>query len=265
MHHSPFAGDQHGQGPSGQSRGHHRRRQRHRPGVRAAACRGGRRCRRRRPGAGGRDRAHGGSGGPPRARGRLRCCFTRFSRRARQASRGALRPLRHPRQLRRHFSPAAVRRHDLRRLAGAHGDQPRRRVSRHRCLRARHEAAPMGAHRQHGLEHARLGRHRLCALRGEQGRHRRLHPRARLRTRAVRHHGQRDLARAHAHARHARAQAAHRHRQHGRGIRAGGANAGDQAPEVPEDLIGVLSFLTSDDAAFMTGQTLNVDGGRVRS
>ena len=36
-------------------------------------------------------------------------------------------------------------------------------------------------------------------------------------------------------------------------------------PEVAEDLLGVLSFLTSDDAAFMTGQTLNVDGGRVRS
>lgn len=36
-------------------------------------------------------------------------------------------------------------------------------------------------------------------------------------------------------------------------------------PEVPEDLVGALSFLTSDDAAFMTGQTLNVDGGRVRS
>jgi NAD(P)-dependent dehydrogenase (short-subunit alcohol dehydrogenase family) len=36
-------------------------------------------------------------------------------------------------------------------------------------------------------------------------------------------------------------------------------------PEVPDDLAGVLSFLTSDDAAFMTGQTLNVDGGRVRS
>src|SRR5689334_10567473 len=36
-------------------------------------------------------------------------------------------------------------------------------------------------------------------------------------------------------------------------------------PEVPEDLIGVMSFLTSDDAAFMTGQTLNVDGGRVRT
>src|ERR1043166_9812356 len=36
-------------------------------------------------------------------------------------------------------------------------------------------------------------------------------------------------------------------------------------PEVPEDLVGVLSFITSDEAAFMTGQTLNVDGGRVRS
>jgi NAD(P)-dependent dehydrogenase (short-subunit alcohol dehydrogenase family) len=36
-------------------------------------------------------------------------------------------------------------------------------------------------------------------------------------------------------------------------------------PEVPEDLVGVMSFLTGDDAAFMTGQTLNVDGGRVRT
>jgi NAD(P)-dependent dehydrogenase (short-subunit alcohol dehydrogenase family) len=35
--------------------------------------------------------------------------------------------------------------------------------------------------------------------------------------------------------------------------------------EVPDDLVGTLSFLTSDDAAFITGQTLNVDGGRVRS
>jgi NAD(P)-dependent dehydrogenase (short-subunit alcohol dehydrogenase family) len=34
--------------------------------------------------------------------------------------------------------------------------------------------------------------------------------------------------------------------------------------EVPEDLVGAVSFLTSDDSAFMTGQTLAVDGGRVR-
>ena len=32
----------------------------------------------------------------------------------------------------------------------------------------------------------------------------------------------------------------------------------------PVDLVGALSFLTSDDAAFMTGQILHVDGGVVR-
>ncbi|HEX7052660.1 MAG TPA: 3-oxoacyl-ACP reductase family protein [Burkholderiales bacterium] len=31
--------------------------------------------------------------------------------------------------------------------------------------------------------------------------------------------------------------------------------------ETPEDLVGAVSFLASDDAAFMTGQTLVVDGG----
>jgi NAD(P)-dependent dehydrogenase (short-subunit alcohol dehydrogenase family) len=36
-------------------------------------------------------------------------------------------------------------------------------------------------------------------------------------------------------------------------------------PEVPDDLVGTMAYLTSDDAAFITGQTLNVDGGRVRS
>jgi NAD(P)-dependent dehydrogenase (short-subunit alcohol dehydrogenase family) len=36
-------------------------------------------------------------------------------------------------------------------------------------------------------------------------------------------------------------------------------------PEVPDDLVGAVSFLTSDDAAFITGQTLNVDGGLVRT
>lgn len=33
----------------------------------------------------------------------------------------------------------------------------------------------------------------------------------------------------------------------------------------PDDLVGALSFLTSDDAAFVTGQTLYVDGGLVRT
>ncbi|TQI65332.1 3-oxoacyl-[acyl-carrier protein] reductase [Bosea sp. AK1] len=34
--------------------------------------------------------------------------------------------------------------------------------------------------------------------------------------------------------------------------------------EVPADLVGTLSFLASDDAAFITGQTIYVDGGLVR-
>jgi NAD(P)-dependent dehydrogenase (short-subunit alcohol dehydrogenase family) len=35
--------------------------------------------------------------------------------------------------------------------------------------------------------------------------------------------------------------------------------------QLPEDLVGVVSFLASDDAAFITGQTFWVDGGLVRS
>jgi NAD(P)-dependent dehydrogenase (short-subunit alcohol dehydrogenase family) len=34
-----------------------------------------------------------------------------------------------------------------------------------------------------------------------------------------------------------------------------------QRDEKPEDLVGTVSFLASDDAAFLTGQTLVVDGG----
>ncbi|WP_433171481.1 SDR family NAD(P)-dependent oxidoreductase [Actinoallomurus sp. CA-150999] len=34
---------------------------------------------------------------------------------------------------------------------------------------------------------------------------------------------------------------------------------------LPEDLMGAISFLTSNDAAFMTGQTLLVDGGLARA
>jgi NAD(P)-dependent dehydrogenase (short-subunit alcohol dehydrogenase family) len=33
--------------------------------------------------------------------------------------------------------------------------------------------------------------------------------------------------------------------------------------EVPEDMVGTISYLTSDDAAFVTGQMINVNGGRI--
>ena len=40
-----------------------------------------------------------------------------------------------------------------------------------------------------------------------------------------------------------------------------GAVIAIQRDERPEDLVGAVSFLASDDAAFMTGQTMVVDGG----
>jgi NAD(P)-dependent dehydrogenase (short-subunit alcohol dehydrogenase family) len=48
------------------------------------------------------------------------------------------------------------------------------------------------------------------------------------------------------------------HRRAGEVTRATRAIARD---EMPEDLVGAVSFLASDDAAFITGQTLVVDGG----
>jgi len=35
--------------------------------------------------------------------------------------------------------------------------------------------------------------------------------------------------------------------------------------EVPDDIVGTVSYLTSDDAAFVTGQMINVNGGRIFS
>jgi len=48
------------------------------------------------------------------------------------------------------------------------------------------------------------------------------------------------------------------HVKHGEPSRASRAIVRD---ERPDDLVGAVSFLASDDAAFMTGQTLVVDGG----
>ena len=47
-------------------------------------------------------------------------------------------------------------------------------------------------------------------------------------------------------------------------MRAGGVTRGTRAiqrDETPDDLVGTVSFLASGDSAFMTGQTLVVDGG----
>ncbi len=40
------------------------------------------------------------------------------------------------------------------------------------------------------------------------------------------------------------------------------ANQAIKRLATPEDIVGTVAFLVSDDAAYMTGQLLNVDGGR---
>ena len=35
-----------------------------------------------------------------------------------------------------------------------------------------------------------------------------------------------------------------------------------QRDELPHDVVGAVLFVASEDAAFITGQTINVDGGR---
>jgi NAD(P)-dependent dehydrogenase (short-subunit alcohol dehydrogenase family) len=123
----------------------------------------------------------------------------------------------------------------------------------------------MGTHRQHGIEHTRFSGEWVRALYGEQGRHRRYHAGVGQRawpygitvnaispglTRSpgtlarVPRPGMASMEDEYAHA--ASMQAIKR-------------------PEVPADLVGTVSFLTRDDAAFITGQTLNVDGGRIRT
>jgi NAD(P)-dependent dehydrogenase (short-subunit alcohol dehydrogenase family) len=52
-----------------------------------------------------------------------------------------------------------------------------------------------------------------------------------------------------------------RHEQHVRHGEVTRRTRAIQRDERPEDLVGTVSFLASEDAAFMTGQTLVVDGG----
>ena len=112
---------------------------------------------------------------------------------ARDRQEGARRA-RHRDQLRRHLPAARFSRTDLRRVAQGALDQPRRHVPRYLGLCARHGAEEVGPGDQYVVVHARLGHQRLCALHVEQGRHRRLHPRNLDRSRALRHHRERDLA-----------------------------------------------------------------------
>ena len=97
----------------------------------------------------------------------------------------------------------------------------------------------------------------LRLLRARQGRHQRPDPAARPRARRHGHPGQRDRARARSTPR----PPARRPATPSTRIVEG---AGDQADRArPDDLVGACLFLLSDEAAWITGQIVNVDGGQV--
>ena len=81
----------------------------------------------------------------------------------------------------------------------------------------------------------------------------------------ARRHRQRHRADADAHARRDEARPAPGRRDMEQAFVDSAARQAIPRPKAPADLVGTLSFLTSDDAAFVTGQTLYVNGGLVRS
>jgi NAD(P)-dependent dehydrogenase (short-subunit alcohol dehydrogenase family) len=72
-----------------------------------------------------------------------------------------------------------------------------------------------------------------------------------------RHHDQRDRAEPDA-------DPGHDRRPAGAVVRARQPRFRRSSARSPADLVGAMAFLASDDAAFITGQTLVVDGGSVR-
>ncbi len=134
-----------------------------------------------------------------RAHGRaVRRARRRASRRAGGAGGARVRPYRHPGQRgRRQHDHRQIRRHgrrtQLRRLAEADRLQPLRHLPLHPCGGAGDEGAARRQDRQFVVDRRpRPQRLVVERLRRRQGRHHRLHPQARLRARAVRHHHQRD-------------------------------------------------------------------------
>ena len=177
-----------------------------------------------------------------------------------------VRPLRHPHQLRRHLSAAGLRADEIRGLAPRAVDQSRQRVPGQRGIRARHEAARLGPRRQ-SWRRARSAASSpasciTCRARpassASPGRWRRELGPYGITVNAISPGLTRSPGTL---ARKPRPGIADMEAE----FNIAASMQAIKRVEVPDDLVGTVSYLTSDDAAFITGQTLNVDGGRVRS
>ena len=243
----------------GQGRRRHRRGAGHRRGLRPGARRRGRGGRGRRPQRGGRRAGRQGDRGG-RRHARSSCAPTSrrgvgggAGRRAPSAAYGGIDLL---------VNNAAIygdMQFDLlitRRLGllpevhvGEHGrragDDPRR-LPAHAGARRRRDRQP---ELDGGVPLLRL-------LRPGQGRRQRPHPAARPRARRHEHPGQRDRARARPTPRPPAPRPATRPRSMVKGLAI-------KRMGQPEDMVGACLFLLSDEAAWVTGQILAVDGGQI--
>ena len=125
--------------------------------------------------------------------------------------------------------------------------------------RAGHDRGRVGPNRQH-LVVGRPGRPAADdPLRGGQGRRDRLHQGARPRARPPRDHGQHHPAGIH---RHAHAAAAEARGSLGPGVDAAIATTPVRRIGRPDDIAAACAFLVRDEAGYVTGQVIGVNGGR---
>ena len=150
-----------------------------------------------------------------------------------------------------------LHRHIVRRLAAGDQRQPARRLPLLPSHHSRDGRRGLGPDREHQLVEHALGCGAHDALRRGQVGRQRADQIAGARVRAQRHHRQRHPAGLHRHADVARRRKARRHE-----FRAGARDDAGAPEGRPEDIAAACAFLVSEEAGYITGQILGVNGGR---